>query len=143
MYINIIKILHRLKKLLYRQKLEDSVHLRAVKYGYKKPSGFSYKEINKHYSKRPKDWTVVKEFLSVAHKNYHSGLNHTSPFMHLKCEGNKNIDLCRYVLSYEAYFNYFEYLELVEARRNARNATIMAFISILIAVSAMFLSQGK
>lgn len=124
-----------LRRYLYKIviKKEDSIHLRAVKYGYERPNGFLYKDIQRHYSKREKEWEIVKEFLHVAENNKSAGLNHVTPYILLKRNGTY-IENCLFNLSYEAYFNYLDYLELVESRKNAKSAFWTAIIAILISI---------
>ncbi|MFA6285158.1 MAG: hypothetical protein WC643_01350 [Parcubacteria group bacterium] len=121
------------------KKEEDSIHLRAVKYGYLHPNGFSYKGIAHHYSKRSAEWEVVKEFLHVARNNKDAGLNHITPFVLLQRNGSA-IDDSIFVLSYEAFFNYLDYLELQQARKSAKDANFYARIAIGIAALAFIMS---
>lgn len=122
-----------------QEKEEDSIHLRAVKYGYEHPNGFSYKSIAHHYSKRLAEWEVVKEFLHVARNNKDAGLNHITPFVLLQRNGSA-IDDSVFVLSYEAFFNYLDYLELQQARKSAKDANFYARIAIGIATLAFVMS---
>lgn len=117
-------------------KLEDSIHLRAVRYGYKRPNGFLYKDIAEHYRRRKEEWEVVRKFLMDAWRNHTEGVNLNTPYSLL--EKKANIDDCPFILSYEAYFNYLDYLELVEARKNARQAFWMSLVAILIALYGIF-----
>ncbi|OGI16350.1 MAG: hypothetical protein A2Z52_00675 [Candidatus Moranbacteria bacterium RBG_19FT_COMBO_42_6] len=119
---------------------ENSIHLRAVKYGYQRPNGFMYDGIKKHYSKRPNEWGVVKKFLVDASENQRTGQNQNTPFILLERSGNLNYDQAKYTLSYEAFFNYLDYLELMEARKNAQSAFQTAIIAITISVIAMAVS---
>ena len=43
----------------------DGIHVRAVRYGYERPNGFMYDDIEKWYSKRDKEWQIVKNFLRM------------------------------------------------------------------------------
>lgn len=122
-----------------QEKEEDNIHLRAVKYGYQRPNGFSYKSIQYHYSKRLAEWEVVKEFLHAARNNKDAGLNHTTPFVLLQRKGS-GIEDSIFTLSYEASFNYLDYVELLETRKNARNAFITAIIAITISIASMGIS---
>ncbi len=119
---------------------EDSIHLRAVKYGYQRPNGFSYNDIQHHYSKRLVEWEVVRVFLYDARENKGAGgRNIPTPFLLLKTTGIP-VDTTTYTLSYEAYFIYLDYLELVMARKNARSAFWMAIIAIGISIAGMRIS---
>lgn len=122
-----------------QDKEEDNIHLRAVKYGYQHPNGFSYKTIQYHYSKRLAEWEVVKEFLHTARNNKDAGLNHATPFVLLQRKGS-GIEDSIFTLSYEASFNYLDYIELVETRRNARSAFVTAIIAIAISIASMGIS---
>lgn len=122
-----------------QEKEEDSIHLRAVKYGYLHPNGFSYKAIAHHYSKRPAEWEVVKEFLHVAQNNKDAGLNHTTPYVLLHRYAT-SIEESVFVLSYEAFFNYLDYLELQQARKSAQDANFYARVAIGIATLAFIVS---
>lgn len=120
-----------------KEKEEDSIHLRAVRYGYQRPNGFSYKEIEHHYSRRPAEWEVAKAFMQDARKNKDMGTHLTTPFMMLKAIGSTEAG-AKYTLSYEACFSYLGYLEFVMARRNARTAFWTAIVAIVIsAVGAL------
>lgn len=121
-----------------KKRLEDSIHLRAVKYGVKYPHGFSIEQIRKWYEQRPQDWSVISEFLYAARKNKDAGFNLVTPFLLLEKKHGSAID--EYMLSYEAYFNYLDYLELVEARKNARSAKWYAIAAIAIAVVTTLVS---
>lgn len=118
------------------EKIEDSIHLRAVRYGAEHPNGFSYTDIQHHYSKRSAEWEVVKVFLLAAKKNKESGLNITTPFQVLNNRGSadENTD---FILSYEAAFNYIDFLELQQARQNARSAFWTALAAITISMVGM------
>ena len=122
-----------------QEKGEDNIHLRAVKYGYQHPNGFSYKTIQYHYSKRPAEWEVVKEFLHEARNNKDAGLNHITPYVLLQRKGS-GIENSIFTLSYEASFNYLDYIELVETRRNAWSAFVTAIIAIAISIASMGIS---
>lgn len=115
-----------------RARIEDIIHLRAVRFGALHPHGFSYQDIEKRYSKLPKDWEVVKTFLNDAWDNYHGNYHRPTPFQYFgKIEGmNGNADKSIYILNYEASFNFLDYMELIETRENARNAHFYAVIAI-------------
>jgi len=120
-----------------KKKEEDSIHLRAVRYGYQRPNGFSYKEIERHYSRRPAEWEVVKVFLHNARRNSDVNTSLNTPFMVLKTTGGGDNEAI-YTLNYDAYFSYLGYLEFVMARRNARTAFWTAIVAIVIsAVGAL------
>jgi hypothetical protein len=128
------------------KKIHESIHLRAVKYGYERPNGFSYEKIEKHYSNRVDEWEVVKESLQEAINNkLQAGITRVTPFVLLQRPAG---DIKGYIftLSYEAYFNYLEYLELVEARQNSRQSFWLSFIAIvlsLITLSASIYYSNK
>ena len=121
------------------EKEEDSIHLRAVRYGYLRPDGFSYKEIERHYSKRHTEWEVVKLLLHHARRNKDTGTNLTTPYAVLKTTGSADEE-ATFTLSYEAYFSYLGYLEFVMARRNARAAFWTAIVAIAISILTMAVS---
>jgi hypothetical protein len=121
------------------KKDEDSIHLRAVRWGFKKPNGFGYTEIEKHYSKREQEWEVVKVFLMNARRNKDASTNLNTPYMVLKTTGSGDNE-ATFTLNYDAYFNYLDYLELVMAQRNARSAFWTAIIAIFISIVATGIS---
>jgi len=122
------------------EKIEDSIHLRAVRYGAERPNGFSYTDIQHHYSKRSAEWEVVKVFLLAAKKNKESGLNITTPFQVLNNRGSadENTD---FILSYEAAFNYIDFLELQQARQMSTDAHRSSTNAIKIAIATMVISS--
>jgi len=124
---------------MIEEKIEDSIHLRAVRYGAERPNGFSYTDIQRHYSKRSSEWEVVNVFLLAAKRNKESGLNTTTPFQVLRNRGSadENTD---FILSYEAAFNYIDFLELQQARQNARSAFWTALMAIVISIVGMCFS---
>lgn len=124
----------------HKEKLEDSIHLRAVRYGAEHPNGFSYSDIQHHYSKRPAEWEVVRVFLLAAKKNKESGLNITTPFQVLNNRGSAD-EATDFILSYEAAFNYVDFLELQEARQMARDAHRSSTNAIRIAITTMVISN--
>jgi len=121
------------------EKDEDSIHLRAVRYGFKHPNGFSFIEIEKHYSKRLQEWGVINTFLLNARKNISIGTSLNTPFVALTSREDKPRE-STYTLSYEAYFNYLEYIELLETRKNARAAFWTAIIAIFISIVTMIIT---
>jgi hypothetical protein len=123
-----------------RNKAEDTIHLRAIKYGIKFPNGFMYSDIKYHYSKRPSEWTIVNEYLNEAWNNKNSITGRVTPFVLLEMMGNGNADQSKYTLSYEAYFNYLGYLTLLETRKNSRIAFWTAFAAIFISVLSLIVS---
>ncbi|OGI26150.1 MAG: hypothetical protein A3J76_01740 [Candidatus Moranbacteria bacterium RBG_13_45_13] len=100
----------------------DGIHVRAVRYGYNRSNGFMYKEIEKWYSKRDKEWQIVKKFLNDAFDNFTRGLNRETPYILLEQLGNKNADESKYTLSYQAYIQYFEYEKLQQAKEDTKLA---------------------
>ena len=121
-----------------KKKVEDSIHLRAVRYGVKYPHGFSFGKIEKWYkTERPNDWKVVRKFLLLALSNNDKALNQVTPYILLEKAEAGNEGTSQFILTYEAYFNYLNYLELVESRKNARGAFWIAFVAITISVVAM------
>ena len=119
-------------------KLEDSIHLRAVRFGAEHQHGFTYAEIEKKYkTHRPKDWKVVDEFLNEAvnNKSYKESVQRVTPFVVLDWGKNGNDRV--FILSYEAYFNYLDFLELVQARKNANSAFLTALVALAISIFGM------
>lgn len=110
----------------------DGIHVRAIYYGYKRPNGFSYSEIEKWYSKRDEEWQIVRKFLNDAHDNFTRGLNRETPFMLLEQMGNNNADQSKYALSYQAYLKYFEYEQLQQAKKDSKRAFWLALFSLII-----------
>jgi len=100
----------------------DGIHIRAVRYGYKRPNGFVWKDIEKRYSKRKKKWVIVKKFLDDAFDNFTRGLDRETPYILLEQLGNKDADNCKYTLSYQAYIHYFEYEKLQQAKKDTKLA---------------------
>lgn len=126
--------------MIEKEKLEDSIHLRAIKYGRQYPNGFMYADIEHHYSRRREEWQIVKKFLHDAWNNYDQGISQITPFVLLEKMGNLSADNSKYTLSYEAYFNYLDYEELQQARYNAREAQRSSTIAICIAIMSMIIS---
>jgi len=129
----ISSIIKKIKRLVGKENEEDMIHLRAIKYGIKFPSGFMYKHFKKHYEKRGNDWKVVDEFFQEAYNNKNSVSSRTTPFVLLEKIGNGNADEAKYILSYEAYFNYLGY-------RSSKKAIWAAVIAVGINVLVLFLS---
>jgi hypothetical protein len=121
------------------EKIGDSIHIRAVRYGAEHPNGFSYSNIQNHYSRRAEEWEVVKVFLLAAKRNKESGLNITTPFQVLRNRGSADEDT-DFILSYEAAFNYLDFQELKQAINNAKSASLTAVIAIGISVASMVFS---
>lgn len=120
---------------------EESIHLRAVRFGYEHPNGFLFNDIKKKYAThRENEWKLVDEYLNEAFRNKREGRNQTTPFVLLEILGNGNVDQCKYVLSYEAYFHYLEYKELIETRENAKSAQKYALWAIVIAIVTLVFS---
>ena len=122
-----------------KEKGENSIHLRAVRYGFQRPNGFSYNEIEHHYSRRADEWGVVKVFLHNARRNNDVSTSLNTPYMVLKTTGSSDNE-ATFTLNYDAYFNYLDYLELMMARRNAMSAFWTAIIAIVISIVAMGIS---
>lgn len=117
---------------------ENTIQLRAIKYGIKYPNGFMYSDIKYHYSKRLSEWTVVDEYLNEAWNNKNGVFSRTTPFVLLEKLGNGNADQSKYTLSYEAYFNYLGYLTLLEVRKSSQIAFWTAIAAILISIVSLF-----
>lgn len=109
-----------------KSKEEDSIHLRAIRYGVKYPNGFMYANVKHYYSKRLSEWAIVNEYLNEAWNNKNGVASRITPFVLLEKMGNGNADQSKYTLSYEAYFAYLQY-------RNAKNARFWSIIAIAIA----------
>lgn len=125
----------------------DGIHVRAVRYGYERPNGFMYKEVEKWYNKRDKEWQIVKKFLNDAFDNFTRGLNRETPYILLEQLGNMNADESKFILSYQAYIQYFEYEELQQAREDSklaqklsRKALFIAFLTLVITFIASLVS---
>lgn len=125
-----------------KARVEDIIHLRAVRFGALHPHGFSYENIQKKYSERPKDWQVVKAFLHDAWDNYHNKRYRPTPFQFFdKVEGgNGSSEHSIYILNYEASLNFLDYVELIETRENARSAHWYAFIAIVLNIVTLCLA---
>lgn len=118
----------------------DGIHVRAVRYGYKRPNGFMWVDIEKWYSKRDKEWQIVRKFLNDAFDNFTRGLNRETPYILLEQLGNKNADNSKYTLSYQAYIQYFEYEKLQQAKRDTKLALWVAFSTLIITLFASLFS---
>lgn len=112
----------------------DGIHVRAVRYGYKKPNGFTYKEIQKWYKKRTEEWPVVDKFLNDAFNNYIVNTNRETPYILLEQLGNGNVDEAKYTLSYQAYIQYFQYEQLQQAKIDTRIAIFIAIFALVVTV---------
>lgn len=121
-----------------KKQIEDSIHLRMVKFAISKPGGFSYAEIGNHYRNRPKEWKVIHECLVNAFRNKAALQNVETPFVVLEqAVTDNNVTTATYTVSSGAFFNYLDYLELVEARKNARNASRTAFGAIGLSILSL------
>ncbi len=118
----------------------DGIHVRALGYGYKRPKGFMWKEIEKWYRGRGGEWLIVKKFLNDAHDNFTRGLNRETPYILLEQLGNKNADNCKYTLGYQAYIQYFEYEKLQQAKKDSELAFWVAFSTLVITLLAFLFS---
>lgn len=119
---------------------EDTIHLRAIKYGIKFPNGFMYPAIKYHYSKRPHEWMIVDEYLKEAWNNKNGISSGVTPFVLLEKMGNGNADQSKYTLSYEAYFSYLGYLTLLETRKNSKIVFWTALVAIFIGIISLIIS---
>lgn len=120
---------------------EESIHLRAVRFGYEHRNGFLYSDIKAKYeTHRKEEWKLVDEYLTEAYLNKEEGRNQTTPFILLEKRGNGNKDQCLYALSYEAYFHYLEYQELIETRRTAETAKKQSTQAIVVAIVTLLAS---
>lgn len=123
------------------KKVEDSIHIRMVRFATKFPHGFKYETIHKKYSKRDDDWAVIDKFLYVAYTNHKNDASLVTPFLWFSDDkGNGNYDTCSYILSYEAFFNFLNYKGLVQARKNARVAEWSSAIAVAIAIVTLIVS---
>ncbi|GEM_PF-4745298 len=113
-----------------KSKEEDSIHIRAIRYGVKYPNGFMYADIKHYYSKRLSEWAIVDEFLNEAWNNKKGVTNRITPFVLLEKMENGNIEQSKYTVSYEAYFAYLQY-------RNAKAARYWSIVAIVIAALSM------
>ncbi|MFA5871571.1 MAG: hypothetical protein WC858_02505 [Parcubacteria group bacterium] len=118
----------------------DGIHVRAVRYGYERPNGFIYKDIETHYSRREREWEIVKKFLNDAFDNFTRGLNRETPYTLLEQLGNQNADESKYTLSYQAYIQYFEYEELRQAKEDTILAQNLSRKAIIIANKTLWVA---
>ncbi|MFA5986669.1 MAG: hypothetical protein WC819_04975 [Parcubacteria group bacterium] len=117
-----------LKKSYLKNKDEDLIHLRAIKFGMNFPNGFMYEHFKKRYeTHRVNDWKIVDEFLQEAYNNKNGTSNRITPFVLLERGPNGNADTSKYILSYEAYFNYLAY-------RNAKRTIWIGVGAIIVSV---------
>lgn len=119
------------------KKNENTIQLRAIKYGIKFSNGFMYSDIQQHYRRRSSEWAIVNEYLNEAWNNKNGVFSRTTPFVLLEKLGNGNADQSKYILSYEAYFNYLGYLALLEVRKSSRIAFWTAIAAILISIVSL------
>lgn len=123
------------------ENIEDSIHIRAVRFGAARPNGFLYKEIREWYeTKREEEWEIVKEFLHEASNNKHnSDSQRVTPFVLLKHASHPDEGI--YTLSYEAAFNYLDLVELKETRKMANDANRTATNAIRLTILSMAIAS--
>jgi hypothetical protein len=122
-------------------------YIKLLRYGYKNPQGFSYKEIieDNPLKLNNEEKEIIKIYLQVAYNNNYRGLNNETPFKVFK--ESSDTRQCTYIISYEAFFNYIDYLELKIAKKmskeayiSSRKAIIITGIGLAISVLSFFAS---
>lgn len=118
-----------------QRNIDELIHLRAIEFGIKRPNGFMYEDIRKHYEKSKSEWDVVDEFLNEAWNNKNGSIVRLTPYVLLEKLGNGNTDQCKYTLSFEAYFSYLQY-------SNAKDARCWSVVGIGVALLLGLISIG-
>lgn len=126
--------------------LEDSIFLRVIDFGLKRPDGFTFEDIMSGLSLQGWKRTIVQEYLNTAYQNAYNarigrGVTGDTPFFVIKSGGsNYQDDSYKYTISFDAQFSYLDYQELKFARKNAKEARTLANRAINISLGALVVS---